>query len=269
MTFLVTDEAIPVDLKAQYDGESYTIVDYGKGDFAEIFRICLVDHYDSVELVDFPYEHMQQLFDNMRKANKVVNFYVRLKDQETYEYFNSKWNDIFDDDIIYDNLHLYRGAELFKQEDYRHAFRQFTMAMKYNNPGAMSNIAYCYEEGLGVEKSLSQARKYYAKAARYYETYSLLKLAQNKHGTLFEEQSLRYLKLAYIFARVDQEFYSYPDICYYMALYDEKMPLSEKLFYVNEAITHYQKAIDDGHDYEEELQSAKDLLMTLDHPLIS
>lgn len=47
---------------------------------------------------------------------------------------------------------------------YKHAFRWFSKAAESREPRAMAAMGLCYERGIGVRRSLSKARKWYAAA---------------------------------------------------------------------------------------------------------
>ena len=47
---------------------------------------------------------------------------------------------------------------------YKHAFRWFSKAADSREPRAMAAVGLCYERGLGVQRSIQKARKWYAAA---------------------------------------------------------------------------------------------------------
>ena len=50
--------------------------------------------------------------------------------------------------------------------NYFTAFKAFMLAAEQNHELALTNVGYCYEFGLGVQKDLSKAGEYYKKASQ-------------------------------------------------------------------------------------------------------
>ena len=268
VTFLVSEDELPVDFTAIYSGNGFD-TPYGRFEtFDDIIDLCSEHISRSVELNGMPLESFEIIFKTFKANMQVINFYVKCPDQKACDDCNNLWNALFNDDEIYDNKDLYEGGRLFKNKQYEESYQLFNKAAHRLNPGALSNLGYCNEKGLGVSQSMMKATMYYEMAASYYETYALMKLATFIYQK-DQWKASHYLRLAYCFAKVDKEFYSYPDICYYMALYEEQLPDYERIAYLNEAIDHYRQAIDDGHDYQDELDCALILKDSFDQQLVS
>lgn len=58
------------------------------------------------------------------------------------------------------------ALEAFEAHDYFRAIKLWNLMALYDHVGAFKNLAYAYEEGLGVEPNMQEALKYYRLAAR-------------------------------------------------------------------------------------------------------
>ncbi|MEG0438327.1 MAG: tetratricopeptide repeat protein [Solibacillus sp.] len=73
---------------------------------------------------------------------------------------------------------IYFNGELNRSQSYEQAMKWFYRAAEVFQVDALYNIAYCYEQALGVEKSQQQAIRYYKQAALLGDIASMLKLAE-------------------------------------------------------------------------------------------
>lgn len=73
---------------------------------------------------------------------------------------------------------IYFNGELKQSQSYEQAMQWFYRAADVFQVDALYNIAYCYEQGLGVECSQQQAIRYYKQAALLEDVASMLKLAE-------------------------------------------------------------------------------------------
>lgn len=77
---------------------------------------------------------------------------------------------------------IYFNGELKKNQSYEQAMEWFYRAANQFHVDALYNIAYCYENALGVEKNPQQAIRYYKQAALLEDVASMLKLAELYEG---------------------------------------------------------------------------------------
>ena len=73
---------------------------------------------------------------------------------------------------------IYFNGELKRSQSYEQAMEWFHRAADVFQVDALYNIAYCYEQALGVEKNQEQAIRYYKQAALLKDVASMLKLAE-------------------------------------------------------------------------------------------
>ena len=67
---------------------------------------------------------------------------------------------------IVESVYFYLlGEDAFSREDYKKAEEWFRMSAERNNAEAQYYLGFLYEKGSGVEQSLPEAKKWYAKAA--------------------------------------------------------------------------------------------------------
>ena len=64
------------------------------------------------------------------------------------------------------NAQVFLGMYYFDMHDYAKAYYWFNKAAEQNNKAAINMLGRCYEEGFGVDKDTSAAKKYYLKAAK-------------------------------------------------------------------------------------------------------
>lgn len=77
---------------------------------------------------------------------------------------------------------IYFNGELKRNQSYEQAMEWFHRAANNFQVDALYNLAYCYENALGVEKNLEQAIRYYKQAALLEDVTSMLKLAELYEG---------------------------------------------------------------------------------------
>lgn len=77
---------------------------------------------------------------------------------------------------------IYFNGELKQNQSYEQAMAWFRRAADVFQVDALYNIAYCYENALGVEKDEHQAIRYYKQAAILEDVASMLKLAELYEG---------------------------------------------------------------------------------------
>ncbi|MEK4427263.1 tetratricopeptide repeat protein [Solibacillus sp. FSL K6-1523] len=77
---------------------------------------------------------------------------------------------------------IYFNGELKQNQSYEQAMKWFYRAADIFQVDALYNIAYCYENALGVEKDQQQAIRYYKQAALLEDVASMLKLAELYEG---------------------------------------------------------------------------------------
>lgn len=77
---------------------------------------------------------------------------------------------------------IYFNGELKRNQSYEQAMEWFCRAAHIFHVDALFNIAYCYENALGVEKNQEQAIRYYKQAALLEDVASMLKLAELYEG---------------------------------------------------------------------------------------
>ncbi|ATP42014.1 HcpA family protein [Solibacillus sp. R5-41] len=82
---------------------------------------------------------------------------------------------------------IYFQGELTRNQSYEQAMKWFQCAADIFHVDAIYNIAYCYENALGVEKSSEQAIRYYKQAALLGDGASMLKLAELYEGVRPQE----------------------------------------------------------------------------------
>lgn len=59
------------------------------------------------------------------------------------------------------------GCTALEKGDGRRAFKLFSQAVAADYTGALHNLAYCYDEGVGVRKNFGKARYWYVKAWKH------------------------------------------------------------------------------------------------------
>lgn len=64
------------------------------------------------------------------------------------------------------NAQVFLGMYYFDMHDYAKAYYWFNKAAELNNKAAINMLGRCYEDGFGVAKDTSVAKKYYLKAAK-------------------------------------------------------------------------------------------------------
>jgi len=248
---------LETDLIIDAYSDHYNVVDRCCDSFMEVMSHLKDENNTNILIDHFSITQMREAAEAFKAyPSTIINFYIITDTDDECKNVNSQWLICLDEVDLYDNKLLKKGMAAFKEGNKKEAFDLFEQAAVHNNYGALSDLGYCYEEGKGVDADQALSLHYYKQAAWYYESYALLTLFNQ--SVKDDQMNLHLLYLAYQFARIDQEFYSYPDILMALVRYDD-LNIAQQIDCLTLAIEHYQKAIDHGHDYHEELEEANRL----------
>lgn len=81
---------------------------------------------------------------------------------------------------------IYFTGELTQKQSYEQAFTWFLRAANQFHVDALYNIAYCYEHGLGVEKSVPNAIRTYQQAALLGDSAATLKITERRKENIIQ-----------------------------------------------------------------------------------